>query len=100
MEITGDAINLTHINENTYTFYRYIPYDEKFILDAILSFTKNGKKSILYKKKEIYCKTRMDGKETIYNYDTNEYESIIIPESIKEQLKKYSMGELVYKGLK
>lgn len=56
---------------------------------------KGGKKSNNYKLKDIYHDIACKGDERIYNFQTNEYEKIKIPEEVAIWVKNYTKGFLI-----
>ena len=88
-----ELVSFAHIDENRdlYTYYFEIE-NTKIKLHSIQVWRKNGNSGKTYKHEEIY---HYQYKNSIYNYETDEFENPEIPETIKKYIENYRLGFLV-----
>jgi hypothetical protein len=75
--------------ENNLKIFSYNIENGKINLHSIDKYVKNGKNGKTLKKEEIY---HFKYKNSIYNYETNEFEIPEIPREIRESVENYLRG--------
>lgn len=90
-------VSFAYIDRNTSNLYNYIFRIENGLASiyCIQLFEKGGRNSHNYKIKDIYHDITCNGDGKIYNYSTNEFEEVEIPEEILTHVKNYVKGFLI-----
>lgn len=90
-------VSFLHLDHHTSNLYNYIFRIENGAskLYCIQLLEKGGRVSKNYKLKDIYHDVTCNGDGKIYNYTTNEYEDVVIPEEVAIWVKNYTKGFLV-----
>lgn len=91
------TISFSYIDRNTSNLYNYIFRIENGVakIYCIQLLEIGGRVSKNYKMKDIYHDVTCNGDERIYNFQTNEYEKIEIPEEVAIWVKNYTKGFLI-----
>lgn len=99
LKIEHDAhmVSFLHFDYHTSNLYNYMFRIENGVskIYCVQLLEKGGKKSNNYKLKDIYHDVTCNGDERIYNFQTNEYEKIEIPEEVAIWIKNYTKGFLI-----
>ena len=75
--------------------YQFIIENGEYKIYSIEHLKIGNIKGTSYKYFDIYHDLGCKGDEKIYNYETNEYEEIKVPDEINERLNNYVKGFLV-----
>lgn len=99
LKIEHDAhmVSFLHLDRKTSNFYNYMFRIVNGVakIYCIQLLQKGGRVSKNYKLKEIYHDIVCNGDGKIYNYSTNEYEEVEIPEEVAIWVKNYTKGFLI-----
>lgn len=99
LKIEHDAhmVSFLHLDIKTQNLYNYMFRIKNGVakIYCIQILEKGGRVSKNYKMKDIYHDVACNGDERIYNFQTNEYEKIEIPEEVAIWIKNYTKGFLI-----
>lgn len=90
-------VSFSYIDRDTSNLYNYMFRIENGVakIYCIQLLEKGGRVSKNYKMKDIYHDVTCKGDGKIYNFQTNEYEDVEIPEDVLIYVKNYTKGFLI-----